>query len=235
MNRDDSHAGTSRGRSDPSFPWIGDELDRLAVRIYKTYGARREAARRLQNRGAVWTLLLVFSAVVAAVASIVLLIDAEALGPRGSAILAALGVVSLVASLMVASARFEVRSERQFRGYREFQSLASEAELGRRSLAGPDERGKAAHRFDSAYQKALDESENHAPADHYRASPPLLTGTKSAASADPSRKNDIVSFLQFVWRWAQLLGSLAVTLLPLVLAVGPILIGLQLVAWLTGG
>jgi conflict system pore-forming effector with SLATT domain len=227
-------ADENRGRPDRWDDWRGDQLDWISVRIYKTYGARREAAKRLQARSTVWNSVLVFTAIVVAVAACLVILDRKSLGFRGEADLAVLGLLSLVASLIVASAKYDVRAERHFRGYRALQELASRADLARGALRSTAKRNTASRSVDVEYQRILDESENHTGADHFRASPPIRRGSRKAQHVRPEQRNDVVTWQRYAAARVQLAGSWLLTLGPFLLLAAPIGLALRILNWLLG-
>jgi hypothetical protein len=168
----------------------------------------------------------VVAAVVTTSASIVSLVDPEALGARGAVVLAIAGVLTLVASLLVTSADYSARSERFFRAYRSLQALSTKVEFEASHLEG-DEKAVRARELDFEYQAILDTTGNHSPADHFKANPPVLAGSRGAGTSD-----DAVGPVRFAAVWVQRAFSSLATILPLALAVASVALATPMIRWL---
>lgn len=230
--KSDDRNDASRRRPD-----LSDEptpLESLGNRVYKTYGARRELAKRLQTRGDYWNAALVIIALVTAVSSVALLVDREVLGTRGDVILAVLGVLTLVASLMVSARDYKVRSVTAFDVYRQMQRLSTDIEA---AMLSPSKEGigKAWSSFDARYQDLLDGSENHSQPDYFRARHPIWAKSAEGRKSDWHVKNDIVGLPRYVVRWVSVWISMLATAIPLLLALASAGLLVPIVGWLAGG
>lgn len=138
-------------------------LKKIEDRAFKTYKSRLAAAERLKLLGQMWNLSLIALSTSTTIAAIGLLTDPAMYGEGGPTYLTALAVLSLVASLIVASQEYAARSRNMFMSYRKFQRIATEAELLRATSWFVRRRVLTGLVHD--YNAAVDESENHTTAD----------------------------------------------------------------------
>ncbi len=210
-------------------------IEWLENRVYKTYGARRESAKRLQSRSTSWSAALVSTALASTLVAIVLLVEPRMIGEHGDVLLVLLGMLTLVSSLMVANRNYDVRSLRAFDDYRKLQRLATVLEARISGGLTSDPTSGPYKKFDAKYQEILDSSENHTPADYYRSSHPILRGTRSASSAGWKRETDVVGLIGFVVRWIQVVLSVAGSAIPWIGVAAPVCLLIPVVIWIFGG
>ncbi len=223
------------------FPWrasqartSNDQPDALAIlerRLQRTYKARVETARRYQARGNYWNVALVLASLTTAAVSVVSITAPDVYGPRGATLMVVLGIVTLVVSVLVTSAQFQVQAEKFFHAYRSLQKLWVSADMESRKLTHPSDRNAAAARIDLDYQAVLDDTNNHSPADFYTAFPGVIATSTAGKSADPS---DAVSRREFYRRKIIVWGSNLFTYLPVIMAVGLLLLLVPAVLWFGG-
>jgi hypothetical protein len=141
-------------------------IDRLARRSYETYLNRVKAAERLQRQKRTWNSALVANSLAGVLGSVVLLVDSDAFGKRGEALLALLSISILVASLAVSALGLEGRVRDMQAHYRAVQRLACEAELMQDE---PSPTLEAVRHLQARYDDLLDAAENHTGLDRYAA------------------------------------------------------------------
>lgn len=224
-NVDDNPAATAEA----SKP---DALMVLERRLERTYKSRVETARRYQARGDNWNLALVLASLTTAAVSVVALSSSNVYGDRSEALLVVLGIVTLVVSVLVTSAQFQVQAEKFFRAYRTIQKLWVEADLLSRALEDPASRNSGAERIDAEYQSVLDDTNNHSPADFFKAFPGVRESSPAAATAE---KGDLVTNREFSRRKVIVWASDIFTALPILLALGLLLLLIPAVVWFAGG
>lgn len=208
-----------------------DALDTLERRLQRTYRARVETARRYQARGNYWNVALVLASLTTATVSVVSLTSPGVYGDRGAALMVVLGIVTLVVSVLVTSAQFQVQAEKFFHAYRSLQKLWVQADMESRGLTNRIERDEAATKIDLEYQAVLDDTNNHSPADFFKAFPGVQSSSKAAAIADPA---DIAGWREIARRRLTVLASDTFTVLPLILALGMLLLLGPAAAWFIG-
>lgn len=209
-----------------------DALAVLERRLQRTYKSRVQTARRYQSRGNNWNLALVLASLTTAAVSVVALSSSTVYGDRSEALLVVLGIATLVVSVLVTSAQFQVQAEKFFRAYRTIQKLWVEADMHSRALEDPAQRNSAAERIDADYQSVLDDTNNHSPADFYKAFPGVRESSPAAAEAE---KGDLVTNREFWRRKVIVWGSDVFTALPVFLALGMLLLLIPAVTWFAGG
>ena len=214
-----------------------DSLRFLANRVERTYWARREMARRLQNRGMYWNAALVSLTLCTTLASVSLLRNGELYGDQGDVAMVVLGIFSLVASLMVGTANYASRSRLAFENYRHIQRLSTELEaLVARTRISERKLHRFYEEFDRRYQDILDSSDNHEPADFTKTI--QMRWRRPASDSDiENRANDVdyLTLWQMALRRTQQLGTFAMTLLPVGLIGVAIVLTLPNIVWLVSG
>ncbi|MBT1545577.1 MULTISPECIES: SLATT domain-containing protein [Curtobacterium] len=140
-----------------------NELDRIAMRSYKTYKARLKAAERLQARQRAWNTCLLALSVATTAASVALLSDDQIYGTTGPTVLVCVSILGLAVSISVAGLNYGVRSRDMFMNYRALQRIAVEAEALQENPAVAEDTVK---QLLDRYNALLDDSENHTPADY---------------------------------------------------------------------
>lgn len=225
--------GESRGGRTPltSTPPL-DSLAKLESRIGRTYKARVETARRHQLRGNYWNVALVLASLTTTIVSIVSLAAPEVYGARSAVLMVALGAVTLVVSVLVSSAQFQVNAEKFFRAYRGLQKLWARAHLASSTISDAEKRAQAASEIDSEYQEVLDDTGNHSPADFYRAFPAAL---RLKTAPQEAGQRDTVRLGEYVSRKVTVLASVAFTWFPIFLAIAMATLLIPAVVWFIGG
>lgn len=223
------------------FPWQqpreaedNGKPDALAIlerRLQRTYKARVETARRYQARGNYWNVALVLASLTTAAVSVVSITAPDVYGPRGATLMVVLGIITLVVSVLVTSAQFQVQAEKFFHAYRSLQKLWVSADMESRKLTRTWDRNAAAARIDLDYQAVLDDTNNHSPADFYKAFPGVIASSPAGKTADPS---DAVTRQEFYRRKVIVWGSNLFTYLPIIVALGLLLLLLPAVLWFAG-
>ncbi len=142
-------------------------VKKLEDRSYSTFKARVAAHERLNARNHAWNASMVALSAAVAVASIGVLTDPGMYGARGETVLAALGVMSLVASLVVANANYGARSRNMESNFKRIQELSVIAEgfFVNAATATCQEY----ERLRREYHSLIDAAENHTSGDHHRA------------------------------------------------------------------
>lgn len=156
---------------------LSTSVRKLMERSYDTYKARIAARDRLHARFHAWNVSMIALSGSVVVAGLGLLKDSNMYGSQGDLLLAAVGVMSLVASLVVANANYGARSENMERSYKQIQALSvlvesfyadpQSATVGRYELMRGD------------YAQLLETSENQSSGDYARA--------KASSRTPPSR------------------------------------------------
>ncbi|NYF09353.1 hypothetical protein HDC94_000509 [Leifsonia sp. AK011] len=188
-----------------------------------------------------WNAVLVTSAVVLAINGVIQIIAPEIFGSRGATMFAVVSILTLVNSLLVASANYPVRALQYFRAYRDLQRFW--AELDSTSVRRMPDLAN----WEARYQRLLDEVPNHTQADFRVAFPPRLRAywawkdrrARSRLGARGSSRPPYVAteshelLLLGPWAFARLrvLSSWAFTYLPLALAVLVALTLIPTVRW----
>jgi hypothetical protein len=189
-----------------------------------------EASRRLARRGQAWNAALVSLSVSTAIVAVGLLVDKSLLGSHGDALMACLAILVLAVSLVVPVAGYPRRSRDMFSNYRRMQRLAAEIEDSR---ASGKEVGDDLHRdFFEQYQSLLDESENHSPADFYKAFARQVRRTMRDGELTPDAER-LARALDGVPRRVRFLEASLDSLPWVTLAIPAILI-VRLATWLVG-
>ncbi|WP_341954562.1 SLATT domain-containing protein [Microbacterium sp. LWH13-1.2] len=207
-----------------------DALSALSRRIQRTYKSRVETARRHQKRGNYWNFALVVASLTGTSVAVVSLTDPSVYGERGSALMVVLGIVTLVVSVLVTSAQFQVQAEKFFHAYRSLQKLWVASDLAKRSLTDTRERNERADEIDRDYQSVLDDTDNHSPADFFKAFPGELKRNKPSG-VDPADRLSIVAFSK---RKLIVLGSNIFTFLPVLGSIALLLLLTPAAKWLLG-
>jgi hypothetical protein len=211
-----------------------DSLRQLANRVERTYWARREMARRLQNRGMYWNVALVSLALSASLAGVAQLREPNLYGANGDVAMLILGIFSLVASLMVATSSYAERARLAFENYRTLQRLSTELEA---AVSVTQLSARASRRlyekFDQRYQDILDTSNNHEPADFIK----VIELRWALPATECSKRNrpnnvDYLKLWQICTRRIQQLATLTMTMLPIALIAVAIGLILPTIVWL---
>jgi hypothetical protein len=220
-----------------------DPLRPLSKRVHKTYLARLALAKRLQGRSLFWNGALVSLTLASTIASVGLLFNRALYGAQGGVVLVIMSVFVLVASLMVANARYSTRTLSAFNVYRELQR--SSGVLWAR-VEGPFVRPVKAQRLheqaDTQYQVLLDNSENHSQGD-YAAAITLKLATKARVERDrldaERGKEDwaleLVSLGEFARLSAHRIGRTLMTSIPCLLIAASAAFVVPTIVWLFGG
>lgn len=138
----------------------------LEERSFKTYRARIAAHKRLSRRNNAWNASLISLATATTIASVGLLVDRNMYGKGGDALMVALAVLSLVASLVVSIVNYGSRSRAMESSYKRIQQISLEAE----SFQGvvTDDLRQSYLELRKEYEIAIESSENHSEADFHR-------------------------------------------------------------------
>jgi hypothetical protein len=129
-----TRGSTSRNGSRDASPSNGDSdglrtaVEELERRAFTTYKTRVQSCNRLRSRALAWNASMVAFAAAIAVATVGLLSKAGMYGAEGDTLLAALAILSLVASLIVAGMDYGGRSRAMEANYKRLQALSVEAE-----------------------------------------------------------------------------------------------------------
>jgi type II secretory pathway pseudopilin PulG len=138
-------------------------VEDLERRSFNTYKSRLRAHHRLNSRNNAWNASLIAFSTATTVASIGLLSDSEMYGTRGETLLAALAVLSLVASLVVANMNYGARSRSMEANYKRIQQISLQAEnLSRNHSTLSQEQFLI---LQNDYGIAVESSENHSQGD----------------------------------------------------------------------
>lgn len=156
-------------QSGPSGPAVGspslqDMVKKLEDRSYKTFKARMRASQRLARRNSAWNVSLVAFSTATTVAAVGMLTDRDMYGPAGDTIMAALGILSLITSLIVASMNYGSRSRALEANYKHIQRISLKAEG---FFIEPQ--SATADRYEELfdeYSAAIESSENHSDGDY---------------------------------------------------------------------
>lgn len=231
LGRSRLHGHGRGGRPTMSRSKQSDNLVDLERRVYTTYEARLRTANRTRLRGHLWNLPLVSSPVVTLIVVIVGLAAPETYSDKTEVLVIVLSVLTLIASIIVPSARYEVNSERLFHAYRRLQRLATEVERLQSQSLGPKERSRQFDRANAVYQKILDDTQNHSAADYWGVirdrNRRILNGSTSSREQIEGRPIPISGRLA-------IFGSWCLTILPAILALGIVVLCFTLPAleWL---
>lgn len=179
---------------------------RLEDRAYATYKARIKMHRRLQIRNASWNASLISAATATTIAGIGMLAEPGMYGNHGAVLFAALAVISLVASLVVANMNYPGRCQAVEANYKRIQQIALAAE----ALPGRDVGEPELFMLQREYEIALEASENHSDADYER-------------TLDCPKK-----------RWVVRADTL-VSVIPLLTLCAPVMVAVPLIRWIFGG
>ncbi|WP_454083867.1 SLATT domain-containing protein [Georgenia sp. Marseille-Q6866] len=142
-------------------------LQALEERSFTTYKSRLRAYERMQARNSAWNAALISLSVATTVAAVGLLVDEQMYGPSGPVLLAACAVLSLAASLVVASLDYPGRAARMEANYKEIQDVSSRLEATHASDRGPT--SAAYSELYERYSDLVRRSENHTTADLHAA------------------------------------------------------------------
>lgn len=154
------------------MPQTGDTttaelVGKLVQRSYITYQSRIKASERLATLNALWNVALVFGSVAVTINSVVLLVDRNALGPKGDVAMACASILTLFVSVSVSGMNLSGKSRDMFTSYRRIQRLSAEAE--RVAANQPTQQDLA--RLSSEYDDMLDNSDNHRLCDYLKVEP----------------------------------------------------------------
>lgn len=160
---------------------LSTSVRKLMERSYDTYKARIAARDRLNARYQAWNVSMVALSGSVTVAGLGLLKDPQMYGSQGDLLFAALGVLALVASLVVANVNYGARSQNMERSYKQIQALSVVAESFH-----ADPQSATAERYEGLrrdYAQLLETSENQSSGDHARAK---ATGRRPPSRTPPS-------------------------------------------------
>src|SRR5690242_5888951 len=118
--------------SGPTGPVAGpsnleDLIRRLEDRSFTTYKARLQAAQRLSSRNNAWNSCLISFSTATLIAAVGMLGKQDMYGKEGDSLMIALSLLSLVASLVVASMNYGGRSRSLESNYKRIQQIALKA------------------------------------------------------------------------------------------------------------
>lgn len=146
-----------------------DSIDELIVKLesrsFTTYKARLEAHLRLTRKNATSNNLLLAFSTATTVAAVGMLSDRNMYGSGGDALMVALAVVALVASLVVASANYGVRSKSMEASYKEIQRISLRVENLKHGLSDGT-KAEEYLKLQEEYMHAINSSENHKARDY---------------------------------------------------------------------
>lgn len=185
-----------------------DWLKKQENRSYLTYKARVRAANRLKARGTAWSTFLVSSSTASTIASIVVIQDSNFYGQHGPVLLAAIAVLTLVASLVVTGVNYDLRQREMFDNYRKIQKLSVEIELLISKEGGVDYAKKT--ELMEKYQELLDGAENHSEVDY-----------QVAIRSGHGEKSTLRGWSLFKY-FTRLIGQAALTYVPYVIVMIPL-------------
>ena len=140
----------------------------LENRSYTTYKDRLFAYNRLEWWDLASNILLVALSTSTTIASVGLLVNDKMYGTNGDALMVALAILSLVASLLVANAKYGARAKQMELSYKQIQCISMKFERLRCSSTSRQELERALDSIQAEYFNALESSENHLSADHKR-------------------------------------------------------------------
>lgn len=141
-------------------------IEKVEQRAFSTYKARLQAHIRLSRLNAGWNSSLIALSTATTIASVGLLVDGTMYGKNGEVLMVALAILSLVASLIVASVNFGNRAKTMEANYKEVQQIAVKAEA-LKICTGPD-LWSDYQSLQREYGTAVNYSENHSEGDHRR-------------------------------------------------------------------
>lgn len=144
---------------------LSDLLEALENRACDTYKSRICAFERIQSRSRAWNTTLVSLATATTVAALGLLVDSSMFGDSGETFLAACSVLSLSASLVIATLDYPGRAVRMENAYKEIQDIASQVEVAR--IPGTSSTPTDYEALRTAYSEIIRHSENHATSDYH--------------------------------------------------------------------
>lgn len=142
---------------------IPELLQGLETRSYDTYKSRICAYERIQSRNRAWNTALIALATATAIAALGLLVDSSMYGESGETFLAACSILSLAASLVIASRDYPGRAARMESAYKDIQDVASRVEAAR-SCSQTIDSYTTLH---TAYSEIIRHSENHTTPDYH--------------------------------------------------------------------
>jgi hypothetical protein len=182
----------------------------LETRSFQTYKSRINAYHRLSRRNNAWNAALIAFSTATTIASIGLLVNDRMYGRGGDALMVALAVLSLVASLVASSVNYGARARAMEASYKRIQQISLGAESF--DCSAPTS-ARDLEKLQKEYEVALESSENHSDADFLR-----------TAEGEPPKK---------VRR--QLLRDSFVSLVPYLSLVAPALLLVPFVSWFFNG
>lgn len=147
-------------------------LEKFERRTYVTFLSRARASTRVATRGVLWMIALSVASAASLCVSVVSLSGAERPVSEADLASALFALATLVLSLIVASLDFQGRSRDLFHSFRAIQRVSARAESLRELPQRPQTVEDVRSGLESAYQDALDQSENHTTLDYYLARPP---------------------------------------------------------------
>ncbi|WP_298662297.1 SLATT domain-containing protein [uncultured Leifsonia sp.] len=210
-----------------------DQLSDFAARSERNYLSRMKFAQRMQNRGRLWNAALISLSTASALVSVAMLKDATIYGPNGAYLWCAIGVLTLIASLVIANAGYGEKAALLFEAYRQFQRISVDADFASRTLRLRGSRQRTFERLNSEYQLLLDRTPNHSPVDFARAMTWRLDREDAAKPERPSYR--YVSLVELA-KWRALIAlDIGINCIPIVLAMGSAALLVPTLAWMIGG
>ncbi|MDD7936979.1 SLATT domain-containing protein [Actinomycetospora lutea] len=143
-------------------------IKKLEDRSFKTYKHRLFAYGRLHWLNQFTNNLLVAFSTSTTIGSVGMLADRNMYGSGGDALMVALAILSLVASLVVASSSYGTRAKAMETTYKQLQRLSVEAENLRHGFLAEPQRSAEFKRLQREYYNLIESSENHTDGDHAR-------------------------------------------------------------------
>ncbi|MGY1825987.1 SLATT domain-containing protein [Blastococcus sp. SYSU DS0541] len=142
---------------------VHELLEALEDRSFTTFKCRVRAFERIHARSRAWNTALISLATATTIAAVGLLVDGAMFGDSGPTFLAACSILSLAASLVVASLDYPGRAVRMESSYKGIQDLSSRVQAARNATANPtiDDYND----LYGTYSELVRHSENHTEAD----------------------------------------------------------------------
>lgn len=161
----------------------GKNLDLLADRSYKSYGARLEASKRLRRIGNWWNAAQFSLASALIFVSIVFIVSDTSQTSLFAAVIIIFSILSLIVSIVVTFLDYSARATSMSINYRDLQAFSVRIEsVVNSSRIVSDEEMRIYH---IEYDSIMDRSENHTPNDYAvsqarkKMDPSFLLGARS--------------------------------------------------------
>ncbi|MEV8157268.1 SLATT domain-containing protein [Kocuria salsicia] len=196
-----------------------EELGTLEARIYKTYQCRLKACERLRRRARALNALIVSTSLAGLISGIAMIRDPKIYGSNGDLLWVIISLITFSGSLISASVNYSGRSRDMFLNYRKIQALSVECEVLKKHPQ------RQSHdeiiRLKTEYDKLLDESENHSPADYLKSRKEEMLKSLSENREEGSSGGMGAQKLNFRQR-ATLLGSNSLDWAPWLATIFPV-------------